>query len=69
MYCTDAPVLQKAYRKACLKHHPDKGGSAEMFRLLQVARETLSCESKRYGYDVKLRRHYLELELAAKPEP
>jgi curved DNA-binding protein CbpA len=52
-----------------LKHHPDKGGSAEMFRLLQVARETLSCESKRYGYDVKLRRHYLELELAAKPEP
>ena len=66
----DAPLVHKAFKKACLKHHPDKGGSDKMFLLLQEARNTLSNEAGRYFYDVKLRRHYLEMErAAAKPEP
>lgn len=28
---SDAEVIKKAYRKAALVHHPDKGGTDEMF--------------------------------------
>ena len=33
--------LKKAYRKACLKHHPDKGGDEELFKEIQIAYDTL----------------------------
>lgn len=47
--------LKKAYRKACLQHHPDKGGDAEVFKNVTIAWETLSDEGKRAQYDLTLR--------------
>ena len=46
--------LKKAYKKACLRHHPDKGGDAETFKELAVAYETLGNESKKRAYDAVL---------------
>lgn len=38
--------LKAAYKKACLKHHPDKGGDLEIMKLVNVAYEFLkNCES------------------------
>jgi len=34
-------VVKSCYRKECLRNHPDKGGSAEVFRDIQGAFETL----------------------------
>lgn len=46
-----AEDLKKAYRKKCLKEHPDKGGSAEKFADIGKAYETLSDPQKRAAYD------------------
>ena len=43
--------LKKAYRKACLKHHPDKGGDEELFKDIQIAYEILADDTKRHNYD------------------
>ena len=43
--------LTKAYRKACLKHHPDKGGNEEEFKELCKAYEVLNDPEKRKLYD------------------
>ena len=43
--------LTKAYRKACLKHHPDKGGSEDEFKELCNAYEILNDPEKRELYD------------------
>ena len=46
-------VMKKQYRRLSLLTHPDrKGGSAEKFRLLTEAYETLSNESARRKYDL-----------------
>ena len=38
--------LKKAYRKACLKHHPDKGGNLEIMKLVNAAYDFLKkCET------------------------
>ena len=34
-------LVRNSYRKKALKHHPDKGGDPEQFRLLQTAFEYL----------------------------
>lgn len=34
---TDTEELKKAYRKACLEHHPDMGGDADIFRQVKSA--------------------------------
>ena len=44
-------ILKKQYHKMCLKHHPDKGGDENHFKLIQEAYETLSDENKRAMYD------------------
>lgn len=48
--------VKKAFRKAALKHHPDKGGDTETFKEVNAAWETLGDEEKRRNYDRSLSR-------------
>jgi len=45
--------IKKAYRKSALIHHPDKGGSSEMFKKITIAYEVLTNPEKRNLYDTK----------------
>ncbi|KIK50363.1 hypothetical protein GYMLUDRAFT_51265 [Collybiopsis luxurians FD-317 M1] len=48
--CTDIDI-KKAYRKESLKHHPDKGGDEEKFKLVVEAHSVLSDPQRRARYD------------------
>ncbi|RJL24034.1 J domain-containing protein [Bailinhaonella thermotolerans] len=50
---SDAPPgdIAKAYRRTAALVHPDKGGNAGMFRIVQVAYETLKDPAARAAYD------------------
>lgn len=50
----DAAAITRAYRRAARSSHPDTGGNAGMFRLLQVAYETLADPASRRDYDATL---------------
>lgn len=43
--------IKRSYKKLALKYHPDKGGSAELFKALSVAHSILSDAEKRKIYD------------------
>lgn len=47
-----AAEVKKAYRKASLRHHPDKGGDVAMFKRVSEAYEVLGDADKRALYDV-----------------
>ena len=46
-----ADEIKKAYMKMARKHHPDKGGDAEVFKGVQEAYEVLSDDTRRQIYD------------------
>ncbi|HZX09164.1 J domain-containing protein [Kribbella sp.] len=58
-----AAEIRSAYRKMALKVHPDQGGNAALFRLVQEAWSTLSDPAKRAAYDRSLDGH------TPRPEP
>jgi DnaJ family protein A protein 2 len=43
--------VKKAFRKAALQHHPDRGGNADKFKEVNKAYEVLSDPQKRQIYD------------------
>jgi len=43
--------IKKAYKKAALKHHPDRGGDAEQFKEVEKAKQILLDPQKRKLYD------------------
>jgi DnaJ-class molecular chaperone len=43
--------IKRAYRKAAMKHHPDRGGDQTKFQALQEAYATLGDPQKRQQYD------------------
>ena len=43
--------LKKAYKKASMQHHPDRGGNAEKFKEVSEAYTTLKDPQKRQQYD------------------
>ncbi|KAL5513467.1 hypothetical protein ACEPAH_3866 [Sanghuangporus vaninii] len=49
--CLDDEI-KKAYRRESLKHHPDKGGDEEKFKLVAEAHSVLSDPHKRRQYDL-----------------
>lgn len=49
--CTDGEI-KKAYRRESLKHHPDKGGDEEKFKLVAEAHAVLSDPRRRERYDL-----------------
>jgi len=51
---SSADDVKKAYKKAALAHHPDKGGDPEKFKEVATAAETLTDERKRRDYDSAL---------------
>jgi DnaJ family protein A protein 2 len=48
----DTDEIKKAFKKAAMTHHPDKGGDPEKFKEVQKAYEVLSDERKRQVYDM-----------------
>ena len=48
----DTNEIKKAFKKAAMIHHPDKGGDPEKFKEIQKAHEVLSDERKRELYDM-----------------
>ncbi|KAF8270650.1 TPR-like protein [Lactarius quietus] len=49
--CNEADI-KKAYRRESLKHHPDKGGDEEKFKLVAEAHAVLSDPQRRERYDL-----------------
>ncbi|RDB27715.1 DnaJ subfamily C member 7 [Hypsizygus marmoreus] len=49
--CTEVDI-RKAYRRETLKHHPDKGGDEEKFKLVVEANAVLSDSQRRERYDM-----------------
>ena len=53
----DADEIKKAYKKASLKAHPDKGGSTEMFQMVNEAWKCLGDVAARAEYDKDIKKY------------
>ena len=53
----DQDDIKKAYRKAALEHHPDKGGTDQMFHAIKEAYDILSDPIKKRNYDRDLKKY------------
>lgn len=51
----DAQEIKSAFRALAVKHHPDKGGDARLFAVVQEAYAVLSDPSRRVEYDGSLK--------------
>ena len=47
----DAGAIKKAYKRAALQLHPDKGGTDELFQAANEAFQVLNDQVKRSEYD------------------
>ena len=56
---TDAEV-KKAFKKAVLKAHPDKGGSSDLFNMVNDAYTCLSDATQRADYDRDIIRYKIK---------
>jgi len=57
---SDQDDIKKGYRKAALEHHPDKGGTDQMFQLIKEAYDTLSDPVRKRSYDRDLKKFGLK---------
>ena len=48
----DTNEIKKAFKKAAMTHHPDKGGDPEKFKEIQKAHEILTDDRRRQIYDM-----------------
>jgi DnaJ family protein A protein 2 len=48
----DTNEIKKAFKRAAMTHHPDKGGDAEKFKEIQKAHEILTDDRRRQVYDM-----------------
>ena len=53
----DTAAIKKAYKKAALTSHPDKGGSSELFQMVNEAYEILNDANKRAEYDRDIKKY------------
>jgi len=52
----ESQEIKSAFRVLAVKHHPDKGGDARLFAVVQEAYAVLSDPSRRLEYDGSLKR-------------
>ncbi|MGW6196149.1 J domain-containing protein [Kribbella sp. NPDC055110] len=64
-----AAEIKTAYRKLVRQVHPDQGGNAALFRLVQEAWNTLSDPAKRAAYDRSLSGRSTTREPRREPDP
>ena len=58
--------VKKKYKELVLKHHPDKGGEAEMFNRIKEAYDILKDQKKKEEFDNDL---YYQIDVVDKAEP
>ena len=51
----EAQEIKSAFRVLAVKHHPDKGGDARLFAVVQEAYAVLSDPARRVEYDGSLK--------------
>ncbi|MBI9010630.1 MAG: J domain-containing protein [Clostridiales bacterium] len=58
-YLASDDIIKAAYRKLCQTHHPDKGGSVDLFQKIQESYETLIDSEKKKTYLKEWMAHYI----------